>query len=114
MIWRSRAGRVAASLLVVSLLFGCFFREAGCQAEEVKEYVLIVDNTYTYRLNTPLYEQIRSMWGEAGTEQILELLRQVYGADQVPQQASTMSIRIYTYTSSDGRSEEHTSELQSH
>ena len=104
MIWRSRAGRVAASLLVVSLLFGCFFREAGCQAEEVKEYVLIVDNTYTYRLNTPLYEQIRSMWGEAGTEQILELLRQVYGADQVPQQASTMSIRIYTYTSSDGMS----------
>lgn len=87
-------------LVAVLAAVGGFFRMAPCQAGVIKEYYVILDDTLSYPLNEQQYDEIRNVWGESGGERVLEVLRSLFGSEQVPEQVHTISIRVYTYTQS--------------
>lgn len=88
-------------LIICSLFFCILFPVSVCQAQEVKEYYVILDNTTAYPVTAQQYEQVQQIWDDRSGEQILELLRQIFGADKVPSAIRSISLRVYTYTKKD-------------
>lgn len=88
--------KIGAVCLVLALFATCF-TGVGAQAETVKEYYLILDDTYSYLMSGQLYEQVCRLMDGNNAEQILDLLRQTYGSAKVPAQIHKAVIRIYTY-----------------
>ena len=85
-------------LIIVSLFFLIFFQASVSQAQQVKEYYVILDNATAYPVTEQQYRQVQQIWDDRSGEQILELLRQIFGADKVPSTVRSISLRVYTYT----------------
>lgn len=91
-VWR----HIGAVYLALALL-APFLTGAAAEAATAKEYYLILDNTYSYMMSEQLYEEVRRLMDEDNAQRIVDLLRQTYGSDKVPEQIHTIVLRVYTY-----------------
>lgn len=91
-VWRY----IGAVFLALALFASCL-TGATAEAAAAKEYYLILDNTYSYLVSEQLYEEIRHLMDGNNAQRIVDLLRQTYGSDKIPEQIHTIVLRVYTY-----------------
>lgn len=93
-------GHMKRMVLLFALLAvtDVFFQAASCEAAVIKDYYVILDDTFSYQLNEQQYGEIQNARGDTDGGAVLDILRALFGGEQVPGQVSTITFRVYTYS----------------